>query len=109
MGVEMSEKVINPDLASLGTPLGEPVRSFPGLAPVAKQLSDIQSKVAQLEAAKYELDSIRATLLLNFAPMGLVDSPISTHEMLMGVLVQLTHRAGWGVGGWGVGAKKEGE
>ena len=93
----MVEKV-GGNVEMLGTKLGESVHNFPGLTPIAKELSAIQKQVAGLESAKYELDSIRATLLLNFGVghsrfnFAVADEG-STLQMVMNALEQLTRSA----------------
>lgn len=90
----MAEQVVG---AELGTKLGDTPRTFPGLAPVAKKLSELQSEVARLEAAKYELDSIRATLLLNFGQLPerygfTISDQGSTQALMLTVLQTLVQR-----------------
>ena len=94
-----------------GTLLGDPVRSFPGLVSVAKRLHEIQSEVAGLEKASYELKQVRATLLLNFGNTShnrygfTIEDNSSTVNLLLTVLTELWRRA-YRVGE-PVGAEKE--
>lgn len=89
------EKVINDQNAAteLGVPLGQKPRPFPGLAPVSHRLAELQSEVTRLEAAKYELDQIRATILVNFGPLAprnfgltLADTSVSTLALVLATL-----------------------
>lgn len=91
------EEAINvkPSPVEMGALLGEKPRPYPGLAPVAKRLHDMMADLAKLEKSAYELDQIRATLLLNFGSTDknhygfrVADSG-STIDILMSVLTQL--------------------
>lgn len=87
-------------IRALGTPIGSAPRNFPGLAPVTKRLKDCLSDVTELEKAKYELDSIRATILVNFGSPAngrhgftiTEGNDISTERLVMQALEYLTRK-----------------
>ncbi len=86
----------------LGARIGETIRPFPGLTPVSKRLHDCLADVGSLEASKYELDSIRATLLLNFGATEhnhynfTITDEGSTSKLLMDVLTRIVASAPYG-------------
>lgn len=78
----------------VGTALGQKDLTFPGLAPVSKKVAALQSEVAELEAAKWELEHVRATLMLNFPTAVRGATGGTTSAMLMAVLESLIQGQG---------------